>query len=814
MDKARISVTDLAQLICRAGDLELGGVAGPTARDGQKAHQRWQEKTNDSTEVSVRATVAVEGVSVTIRGRIDLLDLQQQRITEIKSTLVPSTYLSDSQKALHRAQVRLYAFCWLNQEPDRSSPKVKNPGAPNIALGNSDSEAPVAQNQQTLPAITDAWHLDVLYVNIRNETSTRESESFSSDQVQAFGEDVVKKYILWMKQVAAQKAACRESAKTLPFPYPNFRAGQRELAATVYRGARDGFSSLIEAPTGIGKTVSALYPAMKAIGENDVTQVVYLTAKASGVKAVSESLERMVVQGLRVNSVSLRSKQLTCFCSNGTCERDDDGRCPMTMGFFDRLPSARDDLLSRGVITPAVMDEVALQYELCPFELALQMLPWMSVVVCDYNYVFDPLVRLPWFSESRRKSLVLIDEAHNLPDRSRSMFSAQLDRRMGRAAAVAVERSHRSLLPRVDAVDRALLKHGRGLEAGETVSKQSPNAMRTSVGAAIETLMESMSEGPALPIEAVDWFKALCRYAAIDDLYSESHQTITEVSQFRGKKEVCVRLVCLDASNELNKLYKYYKSLSFFSATMRPAGFYQATLGVPEKSKTLQLNSPFEPNQSEYIVVPTIGTRYRQRDESLHRLVELIRDVTSAKQGSYLVFLPSFVYLEKIFDAYQNSYPEQRIWKQHQGQSREEHQAHLDALLVSEAHLGFVILGGVFGEGVDYVGNRLIGAVVVGVGLPGLSAEQELMAEYYRELGFDGYDFANRIPGLIRVLQTMGRVIRTESDRGVVVLVDDRFQHQFYRSNFPDHIQPNICRNRDSWTKRLQNFWEITHESA
>ena len=778
MSKFRVSVTELAQLVCRTGDLELGGVVGPSAKEGQRAHQRWQANTTDATEVSVRAVIELDGHDISVGGRIDALNRENRHITEIKSTLVPAEHVSESQKALHRAQVCLYAYCLLNEKDSES--------------GKSGD-----------------WVLDVLYINLRDNSPTRLSETLSTDEVQSYGLRVVKKYLQWMLSVASHKGDTQKTAQALDFPYPSFRAGQRALASLVYRGARDGFSSLCEAPTGIGKTVSTLFPAVKAMGEKDITQVVYLTAKASGVQSVSETVQRMAEQGLKVNSLGLRSKQLTCFCSNGGCDRDEEGRCPMTIGFFDRLPAARDELLAQGVITPAAMDELALRYELCPFELALQMLPWMSVVVCDYNYVFDPLVRLPWFSEPRRTSLVLVDEAHNLIERSRSMFSAKLDRNMGRLIMGALDGQHQALIAPIQGVDRALMKHARGLESGETVSMSSPEGMRGSVSSAIEALMEAMSKGPALPFEGVDWFKALCRYAAIDDLYGESHRTITTVGNYRGKKEVRIHLCCLDASSELTKLYKFYKSLSFFSGTLRPLPFFSTTLGAPENSKTMHLESPFDSHQVMHMTVPSIGTRYRQRDESLDRLVELINDVCTAKIGSYLVFLPSFVYLEKLWQAYTARYPEQTVWRQSQGQSREERQALLDDLNRSGARLGFVILGGVFGEGVDYVGNRLIGAVVVGVGLPGLSAEQDLMAEHFQNQGYDGYDFTNRIPGLIRVLQTVGRVIRTESDRGVVVLVDDRFQGPFYQSNFPNHIDPQLCRNRLEWVQCLKSFWSL-----
>ncbi len=782
MVKLRVSVTELAQLVCRTGDLDFGGAIGPTARQGQKAHQQWQANTADDTEVSIKVRLKVAGVEVTLQGRIDCLNRTAQHVTEIKSTLVPAAQLSDAQKQLHRAQCRLYAYCLLHE-------------------------------QTTVPTLAEksgerAWRLDVLYINLRDDSKPRvDAEQLSYIDILSFGNDVVDRYVAWMKKVHSQHQLSKAAAKGLAFPFTHFRAGQRSLAASVFRAARDSQIHLCEAPTGIGKTISTLFPAVKAFGEKEAQQIVYLTAKASGVAAVYTAIDNMEKSGLAINAISLRSKQLTCFCSNGGCERDEQGRCPVSVGFFDRLPAAREELLMMGVITPAALDDVAWKHQLCPFELALQLLPWMTIVVCDYNYVFDPLVRLPCFSEPQKRSLLLVDESHNLPDRSRNMFSAQLDRYQCWRVSECLRVDHKALLPRMDAVDKALLKQARGLPDGETVMERSPDGLRASVSSAVEALMEALSAVPVLPIEAVDWFKALCRYAAIDDLYGGAHRTIISVTKVQGKRNVSIQLTCLDASEELAKLYKYYRSVCFFSATLRPENFYRKVLGVADDAAFARLNSPFSQEQSLCLSVPTIGTRYRQRQGSLDALVELVHDVYEAKAGSYLVFLPSFAYLDSLWAAYVARYPDCEVWRQEPGHSRAERQAQLDRLQNGGPHLGFVILGGVFGEGVDYVGDQLIGAIVVGVGLPGLSTEQDLMATHFREQGFDGFDFTSRIPGLIRVLQTAGRVIRSESDRGVIVLVDDRFQQAFYRQNLPEHVQPTVCKDRSGWNRQLAAFW-------
>ena len=606
------------------------------------------------------------------------------------------------------------------------------------------------------------------------------------------------------------------SAASLPFPFKHFRAGQHDMAAAIYRACRDKSELMCEAPTGIGKTVSSLFPAIKSLGEGKVRQLVYLTAKAAGRLSAEQAMHKLCGSGLQATMIQIRAKQPTCFCSNGRCERDVSGRCPMTLGFFDRLPQARDELLAKGVIDNDVLDEVAWAHQLCPFELVLQLLPWVQVVVADYNYVFDPLVRISHFSTSRKDTLLLVDEAHNLLDRSRSMYSAELNRSLCMQAANACRQAYPLAARELDALSRQLLtvadKAGfsRDADTNVHVLNDAPSNLSRAVSETRVQLSEAMAR-QGVPSDVVsDVWKALCRYSVIYELYSKEHRCLVQQTREGQRRQVLVSLYCLDASSALASCYRLYRAAILFSATLRPAAFYQGTLGLREDTRYLQLSSPFDAQRCFRAVIDWIDTRYRQRQSSMKNLVDLIYCSTNYKRGNYLVFFPSYAYLEQVHALFVDTYPQRETWGQSRGQGREEQHRLLDELDTAGHRIGFAIQGGVFGEGIDYVGERLIGTLVIGTGLPAMGTQSELIAQHYRDSGHDGYDFAYRYPGFTRVLQTAGRVIRHESDAGFVLLVDARFKQSTYRLLFPDDWEVAYPQNQARLVNELENFWKKT----
>ncbi|MDB4224319.1 ATP-dependent DNA helicase [Granulosicoccus sp.] len=798
----RVSVTDLANFACREGDLMPMGVAGPTARQGIRAHKKIQktalesvngpldkiDKKDDNNppvdqlqtqldvEVSLDCITIIEKTSVVLRGRIDIVDFRVPRLSEIKTTLVPVEQVPESQHSIQWAQLYLYGYIFLNSE-------------------------------STIGTTLDTLELELLHVNIRADTISSERRTVSREEAFSFATRALECYVLWLNRIDDSFNLLQTSAQALEFPYADFRTGQRDMAAGVFRAIRDGEGLLCEAATGIGKTISTLFPATKVMGGGDIKQITYLTAKVAGRLIALQSLKQMQSSGLRISAIQIRAKQATCFCSNGGCERDETGQCPMTLGFFDRLPDARDELISMGIIEGKKLDEVAWQYQLCPFELALQMLPWVHVVIADYNYVFDPLVRLPHYSESRMDSALLIDEAHNLVDRSREMFSAHLSRERCLEEAHSCRLTHPLITRSLERLSNAMLLHVRSQEGVELISDESDANVAKAASETIEEIVSSMGQAPPLPESSSDIFRILCRYVAINELFSTHHKSISEVSQRGRRKEVIITLYCLDASKALAKQLKLYKSKIVFSATLRPSVFYRDTLGLPKTSVQLQATSPFDSARAQHTVVDWIDTRYRKRKDSLNKLVELIKCVGEMQHGSYLVFFPSYAYLEQTYIAFTNAYPNIETWRQHTDQSKDEQNEMLLRLNEPGHRIGFAILGGVFGEGIDYLGGSLIGVVIVSTGLPGLNVKTQLVAEHYRQQGNDGYDFAYRYPGFSRVLQTAGRLIRSESDSGVVVLVDDRFKQPFYRDLYPESWQVGFPENLTVLLSQIESFW-------
>ena len=779
MSVRRVAVTTLADFACRSGDLDVAGVVGPSAREGMIAHQRVQSARAPQAEAEVRLTrrCRLDGEELELGGRLDLLERERRTLGEIKSTLVPLERVPPARQALHRAQLMLYGWLFLGEAGTGREP----------------------------------LHLELLYLNLRGgRTDEPDVVAWEADAevLERHALDALERWLRWQRGVERRRRALSASAARLGFPHERFRAGQRTLSVAVYRAVRDGGTLLCEAPTGTGKTVSSLYPSLKALGERHRRRLFYLTAKVSGRQSALDALERLEATGLNVSAIVLRSRRDACFCERGErCERDAEGRCPMTIGFFDRLPAALDALVEGGVTSGARLDEIAREHRLCPHALASRALPWVDVAIGDYNHVFDPLARLAGSEEPAPGTALLVDEAHNLPDRARAMFSAGLSRAECRLASERCAPSHPLVAARIERLDAALLAAARGQAVGESVLESLPSALPRRVAETIEAVEATFGAAPPVPEEGVALLRSLTRFAVVAELLGDEHRVLLEVRIGERRRETSLRLVCLDAAEPLARQLRLFGASVAFSATLSPLPFYRDALGLPSATPVLSLPSPFDASRALHCVVPWIDTRYRHREASLGALVALIRQVSDSRVGNHLVFLPSYAYLERVHAAFSLACPERETWCQRPGQdalARERVLARLDG----HGHrVGFAILGGVYGEGVDYAGDRLVGVVVVGTGLPGMTLEQELVAARHRERGRDGFDFAARYPGFTRVRQSAGRLIRGEDDRGVVALVDPRFSETFYRRLLPSYWEARRPRDADELAKLLARFW-------
>ncbi len=775
-----LSVGQLVSLSCMTGDLVNDQAWGPSAVQGIRAHQRYQSaatEKSDSVESEVRLkhrfTVAEH--TVELSGRLDLLypAANPPTLTEIKSTFIEPERVHAGARARHIAQLTAYAALYLAQ-PEHA--------ALNAVCGQ------------------------LVWCNLLDKRDTVEEQRIERQHAEAFVHAALERYLHWHQLVEQRREATRETATALEFPWGSFRPGQRAFAAQVFLTARDGGQLLAEAPTGTGKTASTLFPAIKAIGAGHVARALYLTAKTTGRESVAAALDTLRGAGLEISHLNLRAKRQVCPCTAEDGVLDADGRCPRTVGFFDRLPAAREVLMRDGALDGDTVERIATEHDLCPFELALQMLPWVDVVVSDFNYVFDPLVRLSELANPTHKSVLLIDEAHNLRERARSMYSAELDtglcRRAERDAA-----NDATLLRAIKPLRRALQRLAKEHGEGDTVLEEPPPGVARAIARVLDAAGDTLGATLWRGVQG-ELTREMMRYQAIESLYGPSHTTLLTVTRERKRTHAQLRLAALDASTELSHSLKKHRASVVFSATLQPLDASRAALGLEADTPTYALPSPFDASNLCCLIHTGIDTRYTQRAASVAPLVETIHAVFSARPGNYWVFFPSYAYLSTVHAAFTAAHPEVETCTQTPGSDDAAREAFLNAFTDSSATIGFAILGGVFGEGIDLHGARLIGAVLVGTGLPPPTTERKLLEQHQDALGRNGRDAAFTVPALTRVAQTAGRVIRSETDRGILLLVDPRYAHSSWRALMPAHWQPKQITQDAALADALGAFWQ------
>jgi DNA excision repair protein ERCC-2 len=826
-----VQVRELVEFALRQGD--LGGerdFVGPNrALAGTRGHQRLQRSRPAGYQKEVRLCREIETPDFTLRiqGRIDglLTSAHEVLLEEIKTVQGGWDRIADP---LHWAQAKLYGFIY-------------------------------AQDN-ALEQIT----IQLTYLDLDTGELTEFRNLFTLKELSAFFEHTTNIYLDWLR---AHQDWCRqrdESIRSLHFPFARYRPGQRPLAVAAYRAFARGGRLFLEAPTGIGKTISVLFPAVKALGEGKLERIFYLTARTVGRAVAEKACADLRQAGLRLRTLTLTAKEKICVQEGQPC---DPLTCPFARDYYDRRRPAMRAALAREEITRPVLEAVAREHQVCPFELSLDLSSWVDVVVCDYNYVFDPKVYLRrHFSEEPGDYAFLVDEAHNLVDRAREMFSADLDTReiqdVRRALKQGVPRCAKALTRLTSALRKLA---GPAILASEPVAASDPSSElnlfpadggRAALPSACRTVVsggqQRAEDSVALPASVVgatvsaknacsttrdfpadllpplddalkqaetwlarnqpaDFRESLLElyfhlhsFRRTAELYDERFVTIIEPGRL-----VRVRLFCLDPSFLLRQALARGKAAVFFSATLTPIDYYRALLGGSPEDPLLQLPSPFPPEHLAVLVQDCIRTHFKARAGSLPEVVQAIASLIEGRAGNYLVYLPSYQYMAAVQEKFHALYPAVPILVQRSGMSEPEREAFLATFAVEhgETLVGFAVMGGMFGEGIDLVGDRLIGAVIVGVGLPQLCVERDLIRDYFQAQTGAGFDYAYTFPGMNRVLQAIGRVIRSETDRGVVLLIDARFAEPRYRRLFPAWWRPARARSTEEIRKGLAEFW-------
>lgn len=776
MKTVKISVRRLVEFVLRSGSIDSRMTSSDRALEGTKIHQLLQKSAGDEykAEVSLKLDRTVAGVAFSLDGRADGI-INERIIDEIKSTETAIEEITENFRPLHWAQLICYGFMLAENE------------------GLSEVE------------------LQLTYYQIVDEETKQFRRTMSREEMGAFVDDLLTKYAIWAQMSAAWELKRNQSIKELAFPYNSYRRGQRELSIAVYRTAVSGENLFCEAPTGIGKTMSTLFPAIKAMGEGNSDKIFYFTAKTITRQVAEDALDEMRRKGLAARSVTITAKDKICFLDERKCEPD---HCQFARGYYDRLNEALFDILGQEeAITRPIIEQYARKYTLCPFELSLDVALFCDAIVCDYNYLFDPVVYLKrFFSENLGKYTFLVDEVHNLVDRARSMFSATLRKSLIMQVKRQLDKKqHKRLWNSIDAMNKVMISLNKELVESNTtihvrkeqLEEWNETVLKFTFVAKDWLPQNTQSEAQTSVLEL--YFESL-RYIKIAELYDERYTTqIT-----RSRNEIEIKQLCLDPAFLLSEKLKLGTSSVLFSATLRPIDYYTNVLGGESDTSRMIFSSPFEQKNMHLLVADYLSTKYQMRENSMEGVVEALFALISGKKGNYLFFFPSFHYLERIYQLFKEKYPNVRVQKQENSMDevgREAFLAEFEADNV-ETLVGFCVLGGIFSEGIDLRGERLIGAAIVGVGLAQLNPESDLIKDYYNKTIGHGFDYAYQIPGMNKVLQAVGRVIRAESDRGVVLLIEERFSADRYRALFPAHWNhAKTVKNTQEIVQQVSEFW-------
>ncbi|MRN54173.1 ATP-dependent DNA helicase [Paenibacillus monticola] len=753
-----ISVRALVEYAFRSGSIEPGFHSAASMAEGTRIHQKIQKqyKEEDQKEVYLRIEIPHKELLFIVDGRCDGLLVSEDGeliVEEIKSTFGPLDLLGEGRE-VHWAQALMYGF--------------------------------MISHEQGLPSI----QVRLTYVRRDGEEQRSLHRRVSIEELSTFAADTVARYAPYAEMLLAHEMRKESSIRELSFPFPAYRQGQRHLAGAVYKTVSEGVSLFAQAPTGIGKTMSTLFPVIKAMGEGQVRGLFYLTAKTVTRLAAQEAISQLLAQGLQLHVITLTAKDKACFREEGLCSK---AACPFTDGYYDRINGALMDILEQETLmTQEIIARYALKHQVCPFEFSLDVAYVCDAVICDYNYIYDPRISLKRLSEVQKKQTVLlIDEAHNLVDRGREMFSASLQKApfLGLQREYKVVNKNLSVAAKeINAFFIALRKtcNEEGQGKWTFFPDELPALLETFTAEAEQELVSPSSV--LINPEGEDEESLLDTYYAAQGMlrtfkiYDERYITYAEVR--RG--DVFLKLFNLDPSYLLQQMAKRFRSRILFSATLSPLSYYRDMIGAAEEDYSVVVASPFHKEQWEVSILP-VSTRYRDRAESLLPLSDALKGMV-ARKGNYLVFFPSYLYLQNVYEVFAEKYPEIVTQVQGTGMSEREREDFLAAFRLDnpETLLGFAVLGGIFSEGVDLPGNRLNGVMVVGVGLPQLGLERNLLRGYFNALGKNGFDYAYVYPGMSKVLQAGGRLIRSENDTGIIILADDRFLQSPYLHLLPE----------------------------
>ncbi|MDL2269294.1 ATP-dependent DNA helicase [Desulfosarcina sp. OttesenSCG-928-A07] len=774
-ERHQVPVRLLVEYGLRSGDLESRFLSPGRSLEGIRVHQRIQQQRPSGYQAEVPVTEEVETPEfhLVITGRMDgLLETPEQTLVEeIKSTTRDLSLLEKAPDPCHLGQAKIYAC--------------------------------LVARQKGLQSVT----VQLTYVHLETGAVLELAEPHTRESLDTFFADQVRRYMDWARTLSSWRTIRNESIRSLSFPFSRYRPGQREMAVTIYRTLRDGGQALVQAATGIGKTVAALFPAIKTIESGHTDRIFFLTARNTGKASAENAFDQLQDAGLRFKRVTLTAKEAICFCPDAAC---DPALCPYAKGYFDRLREAVKDGFSRDRMDRHTLESLARTHTVCPFSFSLELSQWADSIIGDYNYAFDPTVYLRrYFDEEVGNYAFLVDEAHNLVDRARDMFSAKLEKK----AFPELRRAVKGQLPAVyrtaGKINTWMRQKWKAVEeaGGFCAEETLPDGLDRLLSDFLRASEKWLAQNQPAPFREMllQCYFEVMGFIRIGEIFNACYVTCYQANA----TELCVNLFCLDPSQNLRMALKRCRSVVFFSATLAPADYFQKIFGCDTAAIRQSIPCPFPQDHLAVFIASTIATTYARRNQSAQAVALMIQAFIRARKGNYLCFFPSYAYMALVLPYF---FPlvDETVTVQTQTPDMDDvsRSRFLSGFSSLNPHtlVGFAVMGGVFGEGIDLAGERLSGAVIVGVGLPAICPERELIRNYFDKDGV-GFDFAYRYPGMNRVLQAGGRVIRTDSDRGAILLIDQRFSASAYHRLLPDHWQTEAAYSPSHLTRQLRKFW-------
>ena len=773
-----LSVHQLVDFLLRTGDIDNRFFNASTMSEGSRLHASYQSQQDEDyySEYPLKRIMEINGVTITLEGRADGIIKKKNgdfMIDEIKTTTMELQEFRNENIDWHLGQAKCYAYMFADEQK----------------LDSIDIRLVYIRQGKERERFNDYYHC-------------------TKDELEDFVKSLLIDYLDFYDIIEIARQRRNETIKNLTFPFEKYRKGQRELAKYVYSVAKNGGRLFAEAPTGIGKTMSTLFPFIKSMVDDEQSKIFYLTAKSSGKEAAYNAIELLKVRsGLEINDIVITAKEKICFCKGCACNPDE---CPFTKGYYSKIQAVLHYALDNySTFDYDTIVNIANDNMICPFEFELDLSLFCDVVICDYNYLFDPLSFMKrYFAEDASHYLALIDEAHNLVDRSKEMYSSAISFNK-------LKEARKSLRPKkIQKIKRhlsSIYKMFEGMENEyeddetlfDTLTLEQYREFNSFLDAYTEVSKDYHED---ITKELTDFFLEVNRFMRIYEIYDEE---IFKLYVKKSDEDISINIFCVDASRFLRSTVDMLKGSVFFSATLSPISYYIETLGGKEdEDGSLLLPSPFPKKNFKIMVAPKVSIKYVNRETSYAIVADYIKEFVTNKIGNYFIYSPSYEYMNRLLEWIDL---DADIFIQNRDMTEKDKILFLENFVTNpeRTSIGFLVLGGAFGEGIDLISDRLIGAVIIGIGLPKINFQSNLIAEYYKERGLKGHDYAYTNPGMNKVMQAVGRVIRSETDQGAALLIDERYLYRNYQELFRvEWSDYEVVLEPEEVTETLQKFFK------